>query len=249
MTAHRPAAPLVAVIALFALLVTGCVSEPGDTFTATLQAGGALVLCYCALMIGRAIAARIAGDHAEEVLGMSLISITLPALPRRRSDTVDEKQAETGNTTTPENTKEQPETPDFMAVSNIGAKSIVPSMTREEHEELIRVRHEAIGLLNKCVTYYQDNSLTDDGTIPRYDKIKMNADDRGKIVDNLWYSTYIVKTKNKTYTDPAYHASCQSLMRAIISGKAKVYPLGYSERKQELMDSAVMALPANERHD
>lgn len=244
-THHRPALPYLIILSVFALMVSGCTAEPGDTFTQALQVGGALVLCYCGLMIGRAVAARIAGDNADAVLGMALISISIP-LPRREKETVDEKQAETDNTITAENTGEQPKTPDFMAVSNIGAKSIVPSMTREEHEELIRVRHEAIGLLNKCVMYYQSARLPDDGTIPRYDKLKMNADDRGKIVDNLWYSTYIVKTKNKTYTDPAYFATCQSLMRAIIANKAKVYPMGYSERKQELIDSAVMALPENQ---
>lgn len=201
---------------------------------------------YLLLLLGRAVAARIAGPHAELVLGTSLITISIPPLPRRSDDDGEEDDEETGNRETletPGNTRETAgETPD-LTVAYAGEQHLVPRMSREEYHELVNVRLQAIGLLDRCVKYYRDNQIADDGIIPRYDKIHMKAEDRGKTVDDLWESGYIIKNPNKTSTDPAYFPTCASLMQAIIDKRARVYPMGYLERKRQIRDSAVMALP------
>lgn len=207
---------------------------------------------YSALLLARAIAARIAGQNAPLVLGGPLISISIP-LPRRSTDDDDEDDGETGNretAETPGNSRETAgETPDLVSLGYAGEQHLVPRMSREEYHELVAVRQQAIGLLDRCVTYYRENQMADDGVIPRYDKIHMKSEDRGKIVDNLWESGYIIKNPNKTSTDPAYFPTCSSLLQAIIDKRARVYPMGYLDRKRQRLDDAIAALPEHKRDE
>lgn len=210
--------------------------------------GALLLLFFLLWYLARAVAARLAGDEGRARMALANPSFTLylPAalLPPPRDDD-DENDTETGNTTTLGNSENSPETgaETLVMLSQNGVKSVAPAMTREEYHELVAVRQSAIGLLNRCVEYYRKNQIADDGTIPRYDKIAMNAAERGKIVDDLWDSSFVIKSQNKTVVDPQYYKTCEALMNAIISGRAKVYPFGYTERKQRRLDDAVMALP------
>lgn len=223
-----------------------------DTFTDALMVGGAFVLCYCLLMIGRAIAARIAGDKYEVVLGMSLITITVPALPRLRGESSNESTPETGNTETLENTGNTGETlpamAEYMAVSDMGAQKLLPRMTADELMELRRCRHMAMELLARCLKYYESVGEKDTGIIPRYDKIGMKAEYRGQIVDMLEYSEVVSKIANKkTFVVPEI-GTCAALMDLIRLNRKKVYPVGYCERAQALEQSAVNALEATSTH-
>lgn len=225
----------------------------------TIQFLVVIIASYLALLMGRAIAARIAGqNNAEMVLNFvpfpfSILTDLVSALPHsRQMDDDQESDEETGNTETPENsgntlgnTAGNSVSQEFMSLNYNGGQHLAPRMTREEHAELVGVRHDAIALLDRCVKYYHDTQTVDDGTIPRYDKISMKAEHRGTIVDNLWYSTYVVKTKNRTYTDPQYFTTCAALMQAIINNRVRVLPMGYAERKQDILDSAVQILPEN----
>jgi len=227
-------------------------NEP-DMFTATIQIGGALVLCYCALMIGRAIAARIAGDKYEAVLGMALISISVAALPNRRGESSNENEMETDNTTTQDNTGKHGETlletPQVMSAHGLVSSPVIVKITDEEEQELLQVRHEALDLLARCVKYYQDNETVDDGTIPRYDEIKMKSSYRGAICKNLEYSGWVSIIKNqRTFVVPEI-GTCATLRRSIIDNRRRVYPVGYAERQKELRDSAVLGLPETKTHD
>lgn len=218
--------------------------------------GGVMLVMLLAWFVGRAIASRIAGDEGRAKIALAnpgftiyLPTALLPA-PRDEDQIID---SETGNTATPENSGNSEETGGetaqervFPVNSSAGTHQVL-AISRDEYQELMTVRHEAIGLLNRCVNYYRESNTVDDGTIPRYDRIRMKAEDRGQIVDNLWYSTYVVKTKNRTYTDPQYFPTCAALMQAIISNRAKVYPLNYAERKQARLENAISQLPQNVR--
>lgn len=215
------------------------------------------VVLFALMLIGyvvRAIAARIAGDEGRAKMALANPSLTLyfptALLPAPRYDD-DENETETGNTATPENSENNGETggetPDLMTLGYAGEQRLAPRMSREEYHELLNIRQEAIALLDRCVKYYRDNQSSDDGTIPRYDKIHMKSEDRGRIVDNIWYSGYVIKSPNRTAIDPAYYTTCAALMKAIIDKQARIYPLGYLERKQQRLDDAVAALPANKR--
>lgn len=217
------------------------------------ELGKWFVIAYLIILLGRAVAARIAGNNAQLVLGSSLITISLPALPRRSSDDDQESDEETGNTETPEyagNTEETAgETPYFDRFNDLGEQRLVPKMSRDEYHEFVAVRVRAIDLLQRCVKYYADNQMSDNGIIPRYDKIGMKSQNRQDAVNDLWYSQYIVKAPNVTSVDPAYYPTCGTLMQAIIDKQARVYPLGYLERKKALRDAAFNALPENDRND
>lgn len=218
------------------------------------------IAAYLVLLLGRAVAARIAGEHAESVLDSSLITIPITvtlALPHHNQKDNDQELAEeTGNRETPDNTGNSGETPGetpddagLMTLGYAGEQHLAPRMSRQEHHELIKARNEAIGLLDRCVKYYREKQKTDDGVIPRHDKIHMQPELRGTIVDSLWYSQWVVKAPNKTSVDPAYFPTCNDLMLAIRDGRARVYPMGYLERKQAMLNEAVQALPELERND
>jgi hypothetical protein len=215
---------------------------------------------YALILITRAVAARIAGPNAPLVLNMPLI-----ALPHWQSlGTKSEFDKETDNTTTLENTeehlKEHWETPqetlpavEVMAAGGLVPSPIITKMDREEREELLRVRHEAIALLQRCVEYYQVKhedkksgemvKITDNGTIPRYDELGMSSDNRGKICHNLEESGLVSIVKNhSTFVVPEI-GTCAALMSLLIRNQKRVYPAGYSQRRQKLLDSAVAALP------
>lgn len=214
--------------------------------------GVVLLAMLLAWFLVRAIASRIAGDEGRAKIALANPGFTvyLPTalLPAPRYDD-EENETETGNTATLGNSGNTGETvqDEVFPVNSSAGTHPVLVQTREEYQELMTVRHEAIGLLNRCLNYYAESNTVDDGTIPRYDKLKMKAEDRGQIVDNLWYSTYVVKTKNRTYTDPQYFGTCAALMQAIISNRAKVLPLNYAERRQERLNQAISQLPQNVR--
>lgn len=225
-----------------------------------IELGKWLIAGYLLILLGRAVAARIAGDHADSVLDSSLITIPITvtlALPHRNQKDNDQKNdGETGNRETPDDTGNSGETPGetpddtgLMTLGYAGEQHLAPRMSRQEHHELIAARNDAIGLLDRCVAYYRENQVADNGVIPRYDKIHMKPELRGAIVDSLWYSQWVVKSPNKTSVDPAYFPTCKDLMQAIIDKRARVYPMGYLERKKQLLDSAVQGLPELERDD
>jgi hypothetical protein len=141
-----------------------------DPFETTFRVGAALVGLYVLIMVGRAIAARIAGTHAPLVLGVSLLTISLPPLPNRAGADDHELEGETGNRETLENagngSVSQPDTVELMQISEVGTPYLTTRMTGAERAELLQVRHEAIILLDRCVKYYRENNKTDDGTIP-----------------------------------------------------------------------------------
>lgn len=213
---------------------------------------GALI----ALTLGRALAARIAGPHAALVLGGPIISITF-ALPHSREREEDqESEIDTGNTDTPENTKETAgnteETPGDMlplVVNHSGDQHLVPRMTREEYHELIEIRVKVIDLLQKCLDYYRETGEPDKGVIPRWNKIHMQSEDRGKYVDALWYSGYVIKSSKGTLIDQAYYPTCAALLQAVKDNQIRVYPYGWAQRKQKRHMDAAMALPENKRDD
>lgn len=214
-----------------------------------------VVGAYLVLLLGRAMAARLAGpQNAEMVLNFvpfpfSILTDLLNALPRsRQMDDDQSNEPETVNTETlgnAGNTVGNTAEPQFMTVTDLGMQKIVPRMTREEHAELLNARHDAIVMLDRCVKYYRDSQSEDDGTIPRYDKISMKAEHRGAIVDMLVYSGAVSKIPNKrTFVIPEI-GTCAMLMKLIIDSRLRVYPVGYAERKQALLDSAVQAIPEN----
>ena len=128
------------------------------------------------------------GNHAPLVLGAALVSVSIP-LPQRRGGDLSEDEAETGNTETAENGQNSQEnTVELMTVSDLGWPSVIAKMTPAEAAELRQFQHRAIALLDRCIKHYRETGTTDDGTIPRYDKIQMNAEQRGAIVDALEYS-------------------------------------------------------------
>lgn len=207
---------------------------------------------YSALLMVRAIAARVAGNNAPLVLGGPLISINFP-LPRRENENDQDDAGETGNTETANHTgnsvETPPETSDLMTVGYQGEQHLVPRMSREEYHRLLDVRFRAIGLLEHCVKYYKDNQAADTGVIPRYDSIGMNAKNRQDAVNDLWYSSFVVKSPNQTSVDPMYFTSCGALLQAIIDKRVRVVPFNYLEDKQKLLDEAVAALPHTKSGD
>jgi hypothetical protein len=210
-------------------------------------AGAVLLAGYILLMVGRAVAARIAGEHAELVLSPSLVSIYVP-LPQRGAVGNEGNGVNTDNTATAGNTEIQPDTgSDMLSLSANGDTWPVLRMSAAERDELQKVRHESIALLQRCVTYYADGHLTDDGTIPRFDLLKMSSKSRGEIVSNLEYSGVVSVVKNsRTFVIPEI-STCALLMASLVSNQRRVYPVGYAERKQELLDAAVNALPEVQR--
>lgn len=223
-----------------------------DPFDFVIRLVALFVGVYIVVLMGRAIAARIAGNHAPLVLGTALINISLP-LPRRYSDEDDENDMETGNTETLKTSgnsgETAGETPEMVTMNYSGEQHLVPRLSREEYHELISVRVRAIDLLDRCVKYYRDNQAADSGVIPRYNKIGMKATDRQAAVDNLWYSQYVVKAPNETKVDPAYFATCKELMQAIIDKRARVFPLGYLEQQEKKRMDIVANLPESKRDD
>ena len=219
-----------------------------DPFEFTFRAGAALVLLYILVMVGRAVAARIAGTNAGLVLGASLLTISLPTFPSRGGADDHELEGETGNRETLGNTGNGtvslPETAELMQVSELGKPYLTTRMTGAERAELMTTRHEAIALLDRCCRFYKESGKPDDGTIPRFDVLKMSAEDRGAIVKNLEYSEAVSIIKNKrTFVAPEVASSCAALMQLIVSNRKRIYPVGYCERQKELLDSAVNALP------
>ena len=221
----------------------------------TVQLIFAIIGAYLVLLLGRAMAARLAGpQNAEMVLNFvpfpfSILTDLISALPHaQQMDNDDENEPETGNRETLGNTGNTAgNTPaqEFMSISYNGEQHLAPRMTREEHAELLGARHDAIVLLDRCVKYYREANLADDGTIPRYDKINMKAEYRGAVVDMLEYSGAVSKIPNKrTFVVPEI-GTCALLMQMIINNRLRVYPVGYAERKQAILDSAVQSLPEN----
>jgi len=202
---------------------------------------------YVVLMLGRALAARIAGDHAELVLSPSLISIYVPLLQRGAGGN-EGNSSSTDNSATPDSAELQQDTgPDTLALTANGVTIPVTRMTGKERDELQAARHEAIGLLQRCVSFYKESGMVDDGTIPRFDLLKMSSDGRGAIVRSLEYSGWVSVVKNsRTFVIPEIN-SCALLMSSIVSNQRRVYPVGYAERKQELLDAAVQGLPVHDR--
>lgn len=202
------------------------------------------------VMLGRAISARIAGPYAQAVSG-PLISISIP-LPRHSSDDDQSDEMETGNTETLGNTENacvsQCDEPVSMAFSDMGERKALPVMTHEERSELLKCRNDALILLSRCIDYNKATSTPDFGVIPRYDKIKMKAEYRGAAVDILEYSGMVSKTKNKTFVVPEI-GTCEALFNLIRRNERRVYPVGYAERKQAILDSAVAALPHTKSGD
>ena len=217
-----------------------------ESYNDLLRWGGTLVLLIVGLKIGLAFAARVAGDHAQLVLGMALVSVRFPTPPRWMLAQGDET-GETDNRETPENTEETPgnsdDEPSLLAMTAGGNTTLTTRMTRAEHDELLACRHAAITLLDRCVKYYLENGVTDDGTIPRYDKIAMKSELRGGICDSLEYSGLVSKIPNKrTFVIPEI-GSCAALMALIVANRKRVYPVGYTERQADLLAAAVQALP------
>ena len=216
------------------------------------QFAAAFVISLIALTLGRALAARIAGPNAGLVLSGPIISINI-ALPHRREVEEDqEDDGETGNTetgetlgNTPGNTSVSPVSTVFEA-NDMGERKLLPRMTSDERNELLACRNSALILLSRCVDYYKVKQEQDIGVIPRYDKIGTKAEYRGQIVDTLEYSGFVSKTKNKTFVVPEI-GTCTALFELIRSNQRRVYPIGYAERKQAILDSAVNALPEYER--
>jgi hypothetical protein len=217
-----------------------------DIFWDAVQIGAAVSTSLSLLFIGRGIAARIAGPNAAAVLGMALVSVSFGSpLPRRRVETDQAESNETDNGETVGNggNATVSTVSDYMMVSDNGAQSLVKRMTAAERSELLLTRNNAIGLLAHCVDYYKANSKIDDGRIPRYNHIKMGAKQRQDICATLEYSGVLsIFPGDKTIVVPEV-GTCEALMRLIIEGKKRIYPVGYCERAKELMDSAVMGLP------
>lgn len=222
------------------------------------QFAAAFVAAIIALTLGRAIAARIAGPHADALLNTPIIPISLSlniALPHRREVEEDHgNDMETGNTETAGNTGETqgnsavslPQTSQTFEANDLGTHKTLPVMSREELSELRACHNDALTLLARCMDYYKAQNETDFGIIPRYDKIRMKAEYRGQIVDMLEYSGVVSKTKNKTFVVPEI-GTCTALFNLIHTDKRRIYPVGYAERKQAVLDSAVNALPGYER--
>lgn len=209
-----------------------------------------LILGYILIRVGRTIA-RWFEKHLE-VNGVTYVLTADGPTPLllKAGDDQQDPVLETGNTETPGNTGNtesgsvsNAEESEFLPVTNQGHPSSVLRMTQDERDELLQTRHEAIGLLAKCVDYYRANQRTDLGQLPRYDDIGMNAEQRGYIVDNLEYSGCVSKRKNKPTLVVPEIGTCAELMRLIVQNKKRVYPVGYHERRQARLDSAVMALP------
>jgi hypothetical protein len=215
------------------------------------EVGKYLIVGYVIALLGRAVAARIAGPQAGLVLGTALISISIPLPRHSKGDPESENDAETENTETLGNTGNSsvslPETPEIVSLSSKGDTWPALRMTPEERDELLRTRHEAIALLDRCVKFYRETGKADDGTIPRYNDINMQAELRGAIVNTLVYSGFVSVIKNKrTFVVPEI-GTCAGLMYLLINNKRRVYPVGYAERNKELLDSAVSALPEVKR--
>lgn len=240
------------------------------------ELGKWFVIAYLVILLGRAVAARIAGNNAQLVLGSSLmtINIHLPEflqhmfpLPRRSSDDDQESDEETGNTETPGNTGNTTVSAvsEYMTVNDSSGSRLVKRMTKDEFDEFVDVRNDALDLLRLCIEYHRLMHEPDDGLIPHYSAFKkraemntgIGADTRGKIVKNLEYSGLVsVIDRKSTRVVPAIDidsghpiiiGSCSELVKLITRGRVWVYPDGYNERKQALLDSAVAALPGNER--
>lgn len=244
-----------------------------------IELGKWFIAAYLVLLLGRAIAARIAGDHAESVLDASLITIPITvtlALPHRQSGESNQENArKTENTETPENTGNTAVSTvsEYMTVTDNGISRLVKRMTPEEHQEFTKVRNDALDLLRLSIEYHQIMGEPDDGLIPHYmafknktktkGKMAMNigigAQTRGKIVRDMEYSglvsvidrksTRVVPIKDPDSDHPILIGSCTELAKLITRGRVWVYPDGYNERNQLLTDSAVQALPELERND
>lgn len=202
-----------------------------------------------ALMIAQAIAARIAGPNAIPTSPLIAISIALP--PRRKIETDREDEQETGNRETEETLGNIPVShalaPELMTVSDLGQQKLLPIMTHDERIELLTCRNDALILLSRCIDYYKATPAEQDfGVVPRYNKIRMKAEYRGQIVDSLEYSGIVSKLPNKTLIIPEI-GTCAAAFELIKSNRKRIYPVGYAERKQQIMDSAVHALPEFER--
>lgn len=220
------------------------------------QFSAVFVGAIIALTLGRALAARIAGPHAGLVLSGPIIAINI-ALPHSREREEDQdNEIDTGNTETAGNTEETQgntkETAlsapsDYMTVTDNSGSRSVRRFTREEYHELVEIRVKTIDLLQKCLDYYRESGETDDGKIPRWNKIHMQSEDRGRYVDALWDSGYVLKSSKGTLIDPAYFPTCEALMLAIKENRVTVYPYGWAERMKQKHLEAAMALPGNDR--
>ncbi len=217
-----------------------------------------IVGSYLILLMGRALAARIAGDNADLALNFvpfpfSILTDLVSALPfQRRSDSDREFVEETGNTATRENTRQHeetlPETQTMMQVTDTHGQRLVQRMTDEEWDRFEVARRNAIVLLNKCILYYRDHpDEKDDGQIPRYNKLGMKSENRGAAVDDLWESGFCSKGNSGTYIFPEVSRSCAELYQHIVKRdpKYRVYPYGYERQHAQALDDAVQALPEN----
>jgi hypothetical protein len=221
-------------------------NDPIDLFV---RATAVLIGAYLVLLLGRALAARIAGDHADLVLSFALISFSLP-LPLRSSEDDQKNDAETDNTTTPGNTGKHAETPPemqtMMKVTDVSGQRLVPEWDTQQWESFEIARRNAIVLLNKCILYYQEHPKEKDtGQIPHYKKLGMNAGNRGGAVNDLWESGFCSKGPSGSYIHPEVARSCSELYQHIVKRdpKYRVYPYGYERQKNDTLDNAVNAIP------
>lgn len=212
--------------------------------------GVVLVLLFLALYLGRAIAARIAGDsdRAELALSNSILTVNFPfPLLPAPSHVIDGNSGETGNRETAEtagnSTVSGSDQPSPVPFNDLGEAKMLTPMTREEYQEFRDVRTGALELLARCAQYYQREQKPDNGIIPRFDKLGMQAERRGEIVASLEYSGLVsVINASKTFVVPEI-GTCAALMKMIARDQRRVYPSGYAERRQQRLDDAVGALP------
>jgi len=217
-----------------------------------------IVGSYLVLLMGRALAARIAGDNADLALNFvpfpfSILTDLVNALPYQRRESDDRIiDGETGNTETLDNTEQHGETlletQMLMQVTDTSGQRLVPRITDEEWDRFEIARRNAIVLLNRCVLYYRDHpEEKDDGKIPRYNKLGMKSENRGSAVDDLWESGFCSKGNSGTYIFPEVARSCAELYQHIVKRdpKYRVFPYGYERQHKDVLDSAVQALPEN----
>ena len=207
-------------------------------------------IVYVVILIGRAGAARIAGDgdrayHALALMPpITIFQLASPTAPPENEDHL-ENARETGNTKTVENGHGNTENSDFELIpySDRGKDKPLLIMTPDERAELMTVRHEAIGLLSKCVEYYKHTGELDTGVIKRYNDLGMNSEKRGLIVDNLVYSGIASVINNKRSFIVPEIGTCTVALDLIVTNLRRVYPVGYHDRKQQRLEQAVQLLP------
>lgn len=222
-----------------------------DIFGDAVQLGAAMAASYSMLMIGRGIAARIAGQNAAAVLGMALVSVSFGSpLPRRRGDEDNDEIAEsTRYAGAPEYAEVRQSTPELMQVNEAAGSYLTPRISDEEKAGIETARRNAIVLLTKCINYYKEHPAEiDNGIIPPHSDLHMGSDNRREAVNALWESGMVTKGNKGTFINSDVAASCAELFQHIKDRdpKYRVYPLGYFDNKKELLDSAVMDLPAHD---